>query len=70
MRCRNLQKTTEKNLKRTECHSRTIWVEFKRDNIRIINVFEEQEGESDEEPITEEIRVKNFPELRSRGTDN
>lgn len=35
-------------MKRSEQHMRALWNEFKR-NIRIIRIFEEYEGEFDEE---------------------
>ena len=53
------EQNKEKRMKRIEDSLRDIWDNFKRTNIRIIGVPEEEEKKKGTEKIFEEIIVKN-----------
>ncbi|XP_055984842.1 LOW QUALITY PROTEIN: prefoldin subunit 3 [Sorex fumeus] len=62
------QQKVQNCLKRNQQHTRELWDEFKRNNVRIIGVPEELEGKC-EETIIKEMIHKNFPELRITVTE-
>ena len=53
----------EKRMKRIEDSLRDLWDNIKHTNIRIIEVPEEEEKKKGSEKISEEIIVKNFPNM-------
>ncbi|KAK1334660.1 hypothetical protein QTO34_005668 [Cnephaeus nilssonii] len=57
-----LEKLKEKRIQKFEDSVRSLWDNFKRTNIRIMGVPEE-EREQDTENLFEEIMTKNFPHL-------
>ena len=57
------EQNKEKRMKRIEDSLRDIWDNFKRTNIRIIGVPEEEEKKKGTEKIFEEIIVENFPNM-------
>ena len=58
-----MEQNKEKRMKRNEDSLRDLWDNIKRDNIRIVGVPEEEEGDKGPEKIFEEIIVENFPGL-------
>ncbi|KAK1338709.1 hypothetical protein QTO34_019366 [Cnephaeus nilssonii] len=59
-----LEKQEEKRIQKVEDSVRSLWDNFKRTNIRIMGVPEE-EREQDTENLFEEIMTENFPHLKS-----
>ena len=57
------EQNKEKRMKRTEDSLRDLWGKFKRTNIQIIRVPEEEEKKKGTEKIFEEIIVENFPNM-------
>ena len=57
------EQNKEKRMKRTEDSLRELWDNFKRTNIRIIGVPEEEEKKKGTEKIFEDIIVENFPNM-------
>ena len=56
------ERKKEKRIKRNEDNLRDLQDNFKRPNIRIIRVAEEEDNEKDHEKILE-IIVENFPKM-------
>ena len=57
------EQNKEKRMKRTEDSLRELWDNFKRTNIRMIGVPEEEEKKKGTEKIFEDIIVENFPNM-------
>ena len=57
------EQNKEKRMKRNEHSFIDLWDNIKCTNIRIIRVLEKEEKEKGSEKISEEIRVKNFPNM-------
>ena len=57
------EKNKEKRMKRNEDSLRDLWDNIKRNNIHIIGIPEGVEREKGPEKISEEIIVKNFPNM-------
>ena len=57
------EQNREKRMKRTEDSLRDLWDNIKCNNIRIIDVPEEQEKKKQSEKIFEEITVENSPNM-------
>ena len=57
------EQNKEKRMKRTENSVRDLWDNIKHNNIRIIEVSEEEEKKKGTEKIFEEIIVENFPNM-------
>ena len=58
-----MEQNKEKRMKRNEDNLREIWDNIKRTNICIIGVPEGEEREKGPENISEEIIVRNFPNM-------
>ena len=58
-----VERNKEKRMKRKEDSLRDLWDNIKLNNIRIIGVPEGEEREKGPEKISEEIIVKNFPNM-------
>ena len=57
------ERKKEKRIKRNEDNLRDLQDSFKRPNIRITGVPEEEDKKKDHEKILEEIIVENFPKM-------
>ena len=57
------EQNKEKRLKRNEDSLRYLWDNIKCNNIRIIGVSEGEEREKGPQKISEEITLKNFPNM-------